>query len=599
MRKLKFSTIGIILLLLFAAINIGQTIFSNNQAIPASVLGVSFQGEYRTGNSSWEPIVDGEHISASEGVVQLRGTFLKVFPDGEVVGPVVNGESVALYLDHIAAKIVINGTEAQVFDSENPQYGSSVCGKNWCVFSYTGTETDVVEIHLSNPHVYGNELAIDKLLDTMKMYTGDDFEFLLSKQAEHMRIVGYMIIFSAMIILGIALFASLLHTSQSRILWIVGATILFAGCYFVVNSTDAYIWNTNSALNTAVYILSILLYVLFLQILIVQCFVKLFEKAGEIFVAVSGICTGILMIYTVIFDSGLYNVLPAWIICQLIISILLLILCCRNLKYVKGQRRSVQIIFIIALNCLVLDIVGTWIGWWQGAYCSSFIFLIMFVSALFVVLRVFPKSIRAVLREKEIAAELEKTKTAVMFSQIQPHFLYNALGAICELCRQDPEEARNALRTFITYLRGNMESIQKEHTIPFSKELKHISAYLQLEKLRFGEDLQVVFDIQETNFLVPSLTIQPMIENAIKHGVCSREEGGTVILHTHREGHKVIVTIQDDGVGFDMDILGNLERVGIQNVRKRLDYMGNGTLEIESKKDVGTTVTITIHDRKD
>ena len=109
----------------------------------------------------------------------------------------------------------------------------------------------------------------------------------------------------------------------------------------------------------------------------------------------------------------------------------------------------------------------------------------------------------------------------------------------------------------------------------------------------------MVFDIQETNFLVPSLTIQPLVENAVKHGVCSREEGGTITLHTHREEDRVIVTIQDDGVGFDMDSLEKLEHVGIQNVRKRLSYMGNGTLQLESKKNVGTTATITIHDRRD
>lgn len=228
-----------------------------------------------------------------------------------------------------------------------------------------------------------------------------------------------------------------------------------------------------------------------------------------------------------------------------------------------------------------------------GRFCDSVL------AALIFVLLVFPKSIRSVLREKEMQAELEKSKTAIMFSQIQPHFLYNSLGAIRELCRQDPEEARNALGTFITYLRGNMDSIQREHTIHFSKELQHISAYLELEKMRFGEDLNVIFDIQETDFFIPSLTIQPLVENAVKHGICGREEGGTITLHTHREGNDVIVQIRDDGVGFNADNLENIAHVGLKNVKNRLKHIVNGKLEIESKLGIGTTAMITINGGED
>ena len=599
MRKLKPDVVGIVLLLLFAMINIGQTVYNDNQAIPASILGVSFYGEYKTGDSAWKPIVKGEHISASDGEVLLRGVFQKFFPDGEIAGQIMDGECVALFFDHVGASVWINGTETHVFDSENPQLGNSTCGKYWVIYRYTGTESDVLEIHLRNPHAFGNELAVDEFLDSIHIYTGEDFEFMMSKQTENLRIIGYIIIFTAVVILGIAMFAGFLHMSQSETMWVVGATILFAGIYFVVNSTEAYIWNTNIALNTTVYLLSILLYVFFIQLLIVRSFEKTFRKTGDVLVTVSGATTGILIVYATVFNSKLYDVLPVWMIFQIFISIILFIFSCRNLKYTKGQTKYIQLVFGMALICLVLDIAATWIGWWQGAFCSSFIFLIMFVATLFVVLRVFPKSIRAKLREKEMQAELEKSKTAVMFSQIQPHFLYNSLGAIRELCRQDPEDARIALSTFITYLRGNMDSIQKEHTVHFSKELNHISAYLELEKLRFGEDLNVVYDVQETDFFIPSLTIQPLVENAVKHGVCGREDGGTVILHTHREGDTIIVKIQDDGVGFEMDELEKPEHVGLNNVRNRLNYIVNGTLDIESIINVGTTVTITIHDRKD
>lgn len=599
MKKIKIGAAGMILLFLVAVLYIGQTIHNDNQASPALILDLSLQGEYKIGEGDWKPIVEGEHISANDGEVVLRGRFMMSFPNGEIVGPLMDGGSVALFFDHLGGSIWINGTQIEVFDAENPQLGNSSCGKFWLVYQHTAAEDDVFEIHLRNPHAFGNGLAVDQFLDSMRIYTGDDFEFLLEQQTENLRIIGCIIIFVAVFILGIAMFSSLLRMDYSEIMWPVGMTILCAGSYFVVYSTESYTLNTNAALNTAVYLLSILMYVSLLHLLIVQIFEKPLKKAGNMVAAASVVITGILILYATVFQRKLYDMLPVWAIGQALISVILFMFSCKNLRYMKGQMKIVQLVFGMALLGQILDSVATWTGWWQGAYCSSFMFMIMFCAALFVVLRVFPKSIRATLREKEIQAELEKTKTAVMFSQIQPHFLYNALGAIRELCRQDPEDARNALGTFITYLRGNMESIQKEHTISFSKELNHISAYLQLEKVRFGEDLQVVFDIQETNFMIPSLTIQPIVENAVKHGVCSREEGGTVTLHTHREDDHVIVTIQDDGVGFDIDTLEKLEHVGIQSVRKRLNYMGNGTLTIESRKNVGTTVTITIYDRKD
>lgn len=598
MRK-KLIAFGIVFLVMLAGINIVKIICKDNQAQTAFAMHALMEGEYKVGDGEWRPITDGEHIPACEGDVVLKGMLHVTFPDGEIVGPVDRNAQVALYFDHIGGSVYINGEEVHVFDSENAFLGNATCGKHWVVYEYAGTETDIVEFHLTNPHIYGNECAIDEFLSSMHMYTGHHFEYMMSEKTESQRIMGYGIVFTAIIIIGIALFSTLIRLDVSKIMWYAGAAIFFAGTYFVADATNTYIWNMNIALTTTIFVLSIMLYGFFLGAFTSICFEKPFKKVGYGTMAVSGAITGGLLIFTLFSNTKLYDVFAVWIILQTITAAVLLVISCINVRYVKGMMRLVQIVFIISLIAMILDVVGTRYGWWQGCCCSSIVFIIHFFAALFAVLLVFPKSIRAALREKEMQAELEKSKTAVMFSQIQPHFLYNSLGAIRELCRQDPEDARNALGTFITYLRGNMDSIQREHTIHFSKELNHISAYLQLEKLRFGEDLNVVYDVQETDFFIPSLTIQPLVENAVKHGICGREDGGTVTLHTHREGDAVIVKILDDGVGFDVDNIEKLEHVGIKNVRNRLKYIVNGTLDIESKKDVGTTATITIHDRKD
>lgn len=597
--KKRIGVWGIILLLLLTGLNIAQTLRNNSQAMPAFVLDVSFTGDYKNDDGEWKPIVRGEHIPMNDGEVVLRGTLQKTFPDGEIVEPVKQGELVSMFFNHAYAEVHADGETIYVFDSENPQIGNSTCGKYWSVYEFTQVENEVIEIHLKSPHAIGKQLIVDEFLESMHMYAGGDGGFTISKKMANLRTMGFVILFTAIFLFGSAMFFSLLHMKQSKIIWGVGATVFCAGCYYYANSMNDDIWNENITLSTAMYVLSIMLYVFFLQFLIVQCFVKPLEKAGNVLVAISGTTTGVLIACATIWDLKLYDMLSVWTVVQSLISILLLIYCCKNLKYVKGQIKAVVIVFIIAIICLVLDIASAWNGWWKDAFCSASIFAIMYLVALFVVLRMFPKSIQANFREKEMQAELEKKKTEIMLSQIQPHFLYNSLGAIRELCRQDPEDARQALSTFITYLRGNMDSIRREYAVHFSKELKHISAYLELEKLRFGDDLNVVYDIQETEFSIPSLTVQPLVENAVKHGICGREEGGTVTLHTHREGDAVIITIQDDGVGFNVENLDEIEHVGLENVRKRLQYTVNGELTIDSKKDVGTTVTIRINDRKD
>ena len=597
--KKRIGVWGIILLLLLTGLNVAQTLRNNNQSMPAFVLNVSFIGDYKTDDGEWKPIVRGEHIPMDDEEVILRGTLQKSLPEGEIVEPVKQGELVSMYFNHAYGEVYADGEKIYVFDSENPQIGNFTCGKYWAVYEFTQKENEVIEIHLESPHAIGKQLIVDEFLDSMHMYAGGDGGMKLSKQMDNVRTVGSLILFAAIFLFGSAVFFSLLHMKQSKLVWTVGATVFCAGFHYYANSMNDYIWNENIALSTAMYVLSIMLYVVFLQVVMVQSFVKPLEKKGAVLAGVSGAATALLIAYATISKSKLYDMLSVWTVIQCLICILLIFFCCKNLKYVASQMKGIVIVYIIALICLVLDIASAWNGWWQGANCSSSIFIIMFFIALFVILRVIPRTIQANLREKEMQAELEKRKTAIMLSQIQPHFLYNSLGAIRELCRQDPEDARHALSTFITYLRGNMDSIQREHTIHFSKELNHISAYLELEKLRFGDDLNIVYDIQETEFSVPSLTIQPLVENAVKHGVCGREEGGTLTLHTHREGDAVVIKIQDDGVGFDVDKIEQFEHVGLKNVRKRLQYTINGELKIESKPGLGTTATITIYDRKD
>ncbi len=196
--------------------------------------------------------------------------------------------------------------------------------------------------------------------------------------------------------------------------------------------------------------------------------------------------------------------------------------------------------------------------------------------------------------EKE--RENAQLRTDIMLSQIQPHFLYNSLTVIRELCHNDPAQAEIATVKFSRYLQGNMESLKAEGTVAFEQELKHTEGYLELEKLRFEDELTVRYDIQCTIFQIPTLTLQPIVENAVRHGVRGNPDGeGVVTLATREYPDRYEITVTDNGPGFDPENPPADDRrahIGIQNVRERLARLCGGSLIIASVLGEGTTATI-------
>ncbi len=224
------------------------------------------------------------------------------------------------------------------------------------------------------------------------------------------------------------------------------------------------------------------------------------------------------------------------------------------------------------------------------------IFIITFVVIYF---EKISKVFKIALKTAEVEKELEIANTSLMISQIQPHFLYNALNTIKYLIKRDPKSAEKAVISFSRYLRGNMDSITKKEPIPFIEELEHTKNYCDIELLRFGDKLNIIYDTPVTSFSIPALSVQPIVENAIKHGVTKKTEGGTVTVTTSEDEHNFIIKVQDDGVGFDVqnpDLTPSdtHAHIGVNNVRERLENMVNATFIIESEFGIGTVVTIKI-----
>ena len=220
------------------------------------------------------------------------------------------------------------------------------------------------------------------------------------------------------------------------------------------------------------------------------------------------------------------------------------------------------------------------------------------VSDLAVEIETYTKQVAQIASERERAEkELYEAKVAVMTSQIQPHFMYNALTSIAMMCQIDPETAQEATVTFAKYLRGNMDSLKQTKPVPFETELEHLKKYLYIEKLRFGKKLNVEYDIRATDFCIPMLSVQPLVENAVKHGVGMKKKGGTVTISTRETDSAFEVIISDNGVGFDTSAPkadDGRSHVGMENTRSRLKQMCGGEITIQSTVGEGTTATITL-----
>ncbi len=193
--------------------------------------------------------------------------------------------------------------------------------------------------------------------------------------------------------------------------------------------------------------------------------------------------------------------------------------------------------------------------------------------------------------------KLNEMRIDLMISQIGPHFMFNSLSVIKYLCMTDPEKATQAVDDFSSYLRTNFDSLTEKKCVDFQSELEHTQHYLSLEKLRFGKRVNVEYEIEETDFRLPVLTLQPIVENAVKHGITKRPEGGTVKISTKAcKTGGYLITVQDNGVGFDPKLPpeGPGAHIGVKNVTERLHSMCGGELYMSSKVGEGTKVQIFI-----
>lgn len=197
------------------------------------------------------------------------------------------------------------------------------------------------------------------------------------------------------------------------------------------------------------------------------------------------------------------------------------------------------------------------------------------------------------LKIEKQSRELEEKKSHILIHKINPHFIYNVLMSIRYFIKKDPQAAYDMVYDFSSYLRSNVEQLENVNYIFWSEELKHIDTYVRIEKMRFKDRLNIVYDIGEEDFQIPPLSVEPLVENAVKHGVTQKISGGTVWIRSRATETGYEILIEDDGVGFDVKGMGKEKSVGLDYIRARLDMMEGAGMQIESTPGQGTRIRLT------
>ena len=596
-KKSHLQILGILLLISLAGILLWFNVNTSFQSDLSQVPRVYFEGQYQIDGGEWHDIVEGEHIPATKGDVILRGNFyfhLKIL-DEEITG-IYRDLPIMFYLDHI---------NVTVYDGEYGAVSSDIegilCGESWNAYEIKSPEDQTIEIVIKNPHKFGNETAIDKMLsglaikDELRLYEKNALS-----SGETDRNIGLVFIMASVMLLGIALFSTLISIKNTKVIWALGGLVLFAGIYFAYSADGVFLWSYSIAANTTIVVASMMLYMFFFSILIV-CFLTALHWVGVLTVIFLGISNAVIFLLPIMSNVLFYDTLIGWIIVQLIANLVLAVCIVYEMITLKTKIKWIYIGAFLPIVAFVVDVFGTWSGRWKGGVSSRYVFTALFIGAIIIVLKFIPENINAAAKARELEiekmtlnAQLTESRISTMMSQIRPHFIYNTLGSIEQLCKLDPPKAGELVHNFAKYLRGNFGELDNPKPIFMSQEMEHVHHYISIENVRFP-DMTFTFEMNSEDFKIPALTVQPIVENAIKHGLMKLPKGGTINVISYETEKDYCISVIDDGVGFDTNaLLDDRKHVGLRNIRERLKVMVNGTLEIESVQGVGTKVLIKI-----
>ena len=248
----------------------------------------------------------------------------------------------------------------------------------------------------------------------------------------------------------------------------------------------------------------------------------------------------------------------------------------------RRQRRAFLIYILVPLVCMLVQMF--FFGLLTTVLGTTVASMIMLATILMEQLDKFLKQSR----------ENANLRTKKLVLQMRPHFIYNTMTTIYYLCKQDADKAQQVTNDFTEYLRNNFSAIASENTVPFDDELKHTKAYFAVEKAQHEDNLFVEYDTPHTRFRVPPLTLQPLVENAVKHGMDPDGDPLHILVKTRQTANGSEITIENDGPDFDPESDNDEPHIALNNIRQRLYMMCKGSLEIRKRQGGGTSVKVII-----
>lgn len=577
--------VSLCIVLLIFIVTVVTTMVSSSFKTTVDAQRLTINGQYSVDGGEWENTISEKMSDSDFDELVVKGKFSGRIRDDQML---IISATNAWYKLKIDGEVISTNRrlEARVF-KKTPGYSLIyVSGK------FIRDESDV-ELSVKCPY---SIFSSKNLIDYIDMYSGDEatiYELLFHHKA-------FIILFCTLIcFFGLFAFpmAGIVLGGIDYKYLTFSILCLFSGLFILTQSIYAYLplWISDPVICMSICAVANLL---FAVSALVYIKVGLNENSHKI---LANIILSVFVIAVIVslslHQTGIQDCYATKPFIFLLLGIGAVTITVCRIKEAKIDRETIILFasWLPLVLTMFFDILNEFLGFADfkllpfGTACM----LIIQVGKLVYDMR---QQYKESIRYQQVQKELYESRVAIMVSQIQPHFLYNSLTSIAMMCTKDPQTAKTATVNFADYLRGNMNSLKEKNPVPFERELEHLKKYIMLEELRFGDMLNVEYDIQTTDFVLPQLSVQPLVENAIKHGVGMKEDGGTVKISTRETESCFEVIVEDDGVGFDTEQKFNdgRDHIGMNNVRQRLKEMCNAELIIESEIGKGTISTIKI-----
>lgn len=510
------------------------------------------------------------------------------------------GDQLFFFVENLEVHLLLNGREVYAIgapDNHPATFRSSGSGWGRFVLPQDVSSEDVWTVELSN--AYGNNFSGAYRDFVESLATGDSGALARAELNEHglYLVASLFVLFaSVLLLLSTLLLASRGVKTHASVFLLAGYAIS-TGAMFLLTPQISTLLLGNSVLVLALETVSMLVALLFAVAYVGSFMTGAPRRANDV------VLLGVLVFSLLYLVGQVLGLTDAYAVRTPIVVVLGLVsvFAVFNVGWALRSGQSDRLRFLVAPGSVFLCFVAAEIVNYQLEFFGETVLLftglvLLLVSQFAHAIGYLKGALQQAQRAMELEQELTQSRVALMLSQIQPHFLFNSLAVIKSLCQTDVRQAERAIDYFSDFLRGDLRSLTNADPIAFEQELSHVRSYVELERMRFGDRLHVVWDTPVVDFRVPPLTVQPIVENAVRHGVTKRREGGTVRVGTREEEGAYVVTIADDGVGFDpaAPLQDGRAHVGIDNVRARLAGQCGGSVTVASAVGEGTTVEMAI-----